>query len=160
MPETAENVADDWKVARADQDAFALRSQARAAAAQASGRFDAEIVPVTLPQRKGDPIVVSKRRAPAPPPPSRPWQALKPIVREGGTVTAGNASGINDGAAALIVASEAAAKAHGLTPRARIVGVAAAGVEPRVMGIGPVPATKKLTWRAWAFRSATSTWSS
>jgi acetyl-CoA C-acetyltransferase len=146
MPETAENVADEWRVSRADQDAFALRSQARAAAAQASGRFDAEIVPVTLPQRKGDPVVVSKDEHPRATT-IEALSALKPIVRPDGTITAGNASGVNDGAAALIVASEAAAKAHGLTPRARILGVAAAGVEPRVMGIGPVPATRKLLAR-------------
>jgi acetyl-CoA C-acetyltransferase len=146
MPETAENVADEWRVSRADQDAFALRSQARAAAAQASGRFDAEIVPVTLAQRKGDPVVVSKDEHPRATT-IEALSALKPIVRPDGTITAGNASGVNDGAAALIVASEAAAKAHGLTPRARILGVAAAGVDPRVMGIGPVPATKKLLAR-------------
>ena len=146
MPETAENVATDWNVSRADQDAFALRSQARAAAAQACGRFDAEIVPVTLPQRKGDPVVVSKDEHPRTTT-IEALSALKPIVRPDGTITAGNASGVNDGAAALIVASEAAVKAHGLTPRARVLGVAAGGVEPRVMGIGPVPATRKLLAR-------------
>jgi acetyl-CoA acetyltransferase len=146
MPETAENVADDYGVNRADQDAFALRSQARAAAAQASGRFDAEIVPVTIPQRKGDPVVVSKDEHPRATT-IEALSALKPIVRPDGTITAGNASGVNDGAAALIVASEEAAKRHGLTPRARILGSAAAGVAPRVMGIGPVPATQKLLAR-------------
>ena len=146
MPETAENVATDWNVSRADQDAFALRSQARAATAQARGRFDAEIVPVTLPQRKGDPVVVSKDEHPRTTT-IEALSALKPIVRPDGTITAGNASGVNDGAAALIVASEAAVKAHGLTPRARVLGVAAGGVEPRVMGIGPVPATRKLLAR-------------
>ncbi len=114
--------------------------------AQASGRFDVEIVPVTLAQRKGDPIVVSKDEHPRATT-IEALAALKPIVRPDGTITAGNASGVNDGAAALIVASETAAKAHGLTPRARILGVAAAGVEPRVMGIGPVPATRKLLAR-------------
>ena len=146
MPETAENVATDWNISRADQDAFALRSQSRAAAAQAAGRFDVEIVPVRLPQRKGDPIVVSRDEHPRATT-IEALSALKPIVRPDGTITAGNASGVNDGAAALIVASEAAVKAHGLTPRARILGVAAAGVEPRVMGIGPVPATRKLLAR-------------
>jgi len=146
MPETAENVATDWTISRADQDAFALRSQARAAAAQAGGRFDAEIVPVTLPQRKGEPLVVSKDEHPRATT-IEALSALKPIVRPGGTITAGNASGVNDGAAALIVASEAAVKIHGLTPRARILGVAAAGVEPRVMGVGPTPAVRKLLAR-------------
>ena len=146
MPETAENVADDWKVNRADQDAFALRSQARAAAAQASGRFDAEIVPVSIPQRKGDPVVVAKDEHPRATT-LEALSALKPIVRPDGTITAGNASGVNDGAAALIVASAEAVKRHDLTPRARILGTAAAGVAPRVMGIGPAPATQKLLAR-------------
>ena len=142
MPETAENVANDYQVSRADQDAFALRSQARAAAAQASGRLAAEIVPVSIPQRKGDPILVKDDEHPR----VTTLEALaklKPIVREGGTVTAGNASGVNDGAAALIVASEAAVKRHGLTPRARVLATVSAGVAPRVMGIGPVPASRK-----------------
>jgi acetyl-CoA C-acetyltransferase len=146
MPETAENVAADYRVSRADQDAFALRSQARAAAAQASGRFDAEIVPVTIPQRKGDPVVVSKDEHPRATT-IEALSALKPIVRPDGTITAGNASGVNDGAAALIIASEEAIKRHGLTPRARIVGSAAAGVAPRVMGFGPAPSTQKLLAR-------------
>jgi acetyl-CoA C-acetyltransferase len=146
MPETAENVADDYGISRADQDAFALRSQARAAAAQVSGRFDAEIVPVTLAQRKGDPIVVSRDEHPRATT-IEALSGLKPIVRPDGTITAGNASGVNDGAAALIIASEEAVKRHGLTPRARIVGAAAAGVAPRVMGFGPAPSTHKLLAR-------------
>jgi 3-oxoadipyl-CoA thiolase len=146
MPETAENVADDWQISRADQDAFALRSQARASAAQANGRLDAEITPVSIVQRKGDPLIVSKDEHPRATT-LEALSSLKPIVRPDGTVTAGNASGVNDGAAALIIASEAAIKKHGLTPRARIVGMAVSGVAPRVMGIGPAPATKKLLER-------------
>jgi 3-oxoadipyl-CoA thiolase len=146
MPSTAENVAEQFQVTRADQDAFAVRSQARAAAAQASGRFDAEIVPVSIPQRKGDPLIVSRDEHPR----ETSVEALaklKPIVRPDGTVTAGNASGVNDGAAAMIVATEAAAKRNGLTPRARILGAAVAGVPPRIMGIGPAPASEKLLKR-------------
>ncbi len=143
MPATAENVADQWQVSRADQDAFALRSQERAARAQASGRFAAEIVPVTIPQRKGDPLIVDRDEHPRPTSLEALAQ-LKPIVRPDGTVTAGNASGVNDGAAAMIVASEARAVAQGLVPRARIVGTATIGVAPRVMGIGPAPAAQKL----------------
>jgi acetyl-CoA acyltransferase len=146
MPETAENVADDFKVSRADQDAMAFRSQQRAAAAQERGFFDAEIVPVSIPQRKGDPIVVSRDEHPR----ETTIEALgklKPIVRPDGTITAGNASGVNDGAAALILATEEAAKRHGLTPRARLVAMATAGVPPRIMGIGPAPATQKLLER-------------
>jgi acetyl-CoA acyltransferase len=146
MPETGENVAEDFSVSRADQDAFAVRSQAKAAAAQENGRLAKEIVPVTIPQRKGDPVVVSKDEHPR----ATSIEALAKLptpFRQGGTVTAGNASGVNDGAAALIVASEAAAKKHGLTPLARILGGASAGVEPRIMGIGPVPATQKLCAR-------------
>jgi 3-oxoadipyl-CoA thiolase len=146
MPETAENVAEDYKVSRADQDAFALRSQQRALAAQASGALAEEIVPVTIPAKKGDPVVVSKDEHPR----DTSLEALaklKPIVKEGGTVTAGNASGVNDGSCAMLIASEAAAKKHGLTPRARILGMAAAGVAPRVMGMGPAPASKKLSAR-------------
>ncbi|MDO6965586.1 3-oxoadipyl-CoA thiolase [Rhizobium alvei] len=146
MPETAENVADDYKVNREDQDAFALRSQAKAAEAQANGRLGKEITPVTIPQRKGDPIVVDKDEHPR----ATTMEALgklKPIVRADGTITAGNASGVNDGAAALIIASEAAAKKYGLTPIARILGGATAGVPPRIMGIGPAPATAKLLAR-------------
>jgi len=147
MPETAENVADDWGINRADQDAFALRSQARAAAAQASGRFDAEIVPVTLVQRKGDPIVVSRDEHPRATT-IEALSALKPIVRPDGTITAGNASGVNDGAAALIVASAEGVARHGLTARARVVATAAAGVAPRVMGFGPAPAVRKVLAKA------------
>jgi acetyl-CoA acyltransferase len=146
MPETGENVAEDYQVSRADQDAFALRSQARAAAAQKKGRFAREIVAVTIPQRKGDPIVVDKDEHPR----ETSLEALAKLptpFRNGGTVTAGNASGVNDGAAALIVASEAAAKRHGLTPIARIVSGSTAGVPPRVMGIGPAPASHKLLAR-------------
>ena len=144
MPQTAENVADDWQVSRADQDAFALASQQKAAAAIASGRMAAEIVPVTVPQRKGDPIVFAQDEHPR----ATSLEALaklKPVVRADGTVTAGNASGLNDGAAAMLIASEAAAARHGLTPRARILGMASAGIAPRVMGAGPIEAARKLT---------------
>lgn len=143
MPETAENVADDYQVSREDQDAFAVRSQAKASAAQANGRLAREITPVTIPQKKGDAIVVDRDEHPR----ATSIEALaklRPIVRADGTITAGNASGVNDGAAALIIASEAAAKKHGLTPIARILGGATAGVPPRIMGIGPAPATQKL----------------
>ncbi|EAV44467.1 acetyl-CoA acetyltransferase [Roseibium aggregatum IAM 12614] len=146
MPETGENVAEDYAVSREDQDAFALRSQDKAAAAQENGRLAREITPVTIPQRKGDPIVVDKDEHPR----ATSLEALAKLrapFREGGSVTAGNASGVNDGAAALIVASEAAARKYGLTPIARISGGATAGVEPRIMGIGPAPATKKLCER-------------
>jgi len=146
MPETAENVASEHGIARADQDAFALRSQQRALAAQANGILAQEIVGVPVPQRKGDPVVVDRDEHPR----ATTLEALaklKPIVKPDGTVTAGNASGVNDGACALLVASEDAAKRHGLTPRARIVGAATAGVPPRVMGIGPAPATQKLLAR-------------
>jgi 3-oxoadipyl-CoA thiolase len=146
MPETAENVATEFQVTREDQDRFAVESQRRAAAAQASGRLAAEIVAVTIPQKKGDPVIVARDEHPR----ETSMEALgrlKPIVRPDGTVTAGNASGVNDGAAALIVASEAAAKKHGLTPRARILGTAVAGVPPRIMGMGPAPATQKLLER-------------
>jgi 3-oxoadipyl-CoA thiolase len=143
MPETAENVADDYKVSREDQDAFAVRSQSKASAAQANGRLAKEITPVTIPQRKGDALLVDRDEHPRATT-VEILAKLRPIVREGGTVTAGNASGVNDGAAALVIASEAAAKKHGLTPIARIVAGATAGVPPRIMGIGPAPATKKL----------------
>jgi 3-oxoadipyl-CoA thiolase len=146
MPSTAENVAQDFQVSRADQDLFAVRSQAKAAAAQASGRFDAEIVPVSIPQRKGDPILVARDEHPR----ETSVEALgrlRPIVRPDGTVTAGNASGVNDGAAALIVATGDAARRNGLTPRARFLGAAVAGVPPRIMGIGPAPASEKLLKR-------------
>jgi 3-oxoadipyl-CoA thiolase len=143
MPSTAENVAQDFQIGREDQDAFAVRSQEKASRAQADGRLAAEIVAVTIPQRKGDPIVVDRDEHPR----ATSVEALaklRPIVCADGTVTAGNASGVNDGAAAMIVASEEAAKRNGLTPRARILGAAVAGVPPRIMGIGPAPASTKL----------------
>lgn len=146
MAETAENVAAEHGVSRADQDAFALRSQQRAAAAQQAGRLAEEIVPVTVRQRKSS-VVVDADEHPRPETTLDALAALAPIVRPDGTVTAGNASGINDGAAAVIVASEAAVREHGLTPRARVVGAAAAGVAPRVMGLGPIPATERLLAR-------------
>jgi len=148
MPRTAENVATDYAVNRADQDAFALRSQQRAAAAQAQGFFAEEIVSVQAPGRKrGERVEVSVDEHPRADTTMAALEALKPLFGPNGTVTAGNASGINDGAAALLVASEAGARRHGLTPRARILGMASAGVDPRVMGIGPVPATQKLMAR-------------
>ena len=147
MPETAENVAAGYGISRADQDAMGLRSQQRAVAAQRSGFFDAEIVPVELPARKGEPVVVRQDEHPRADTTLEGLAKLKPIVRPDGTVTAGNASGVNDGAAALILASEAAVKRHGLTPRARIVSMATAGVPPRIMGIGPAPATRRLLER-------------
>jgi 3-oxoadipyl-CoA thiolase len=146
MPSTGENVAQEFQISREDQDAFALRSQQKAAAAQANGRLDAEIVAVEIPQRKGEPLVVDKDEHPR----VTSLEALarlKPIVRPGGTVTAGNASGVNDGAAAIIIASEDAVKRNGLTPRARVLGAAVAGVPPRIMGIGPAPASEKLMKR-------------
>ncbi len=146
MPSTAENVADDFKISREDQDAFAHRSQERTAAAQANGRLAAEIVAVEIPQRKGEPTRVEEDQHPRLTGLDK-LAALKPIVRKDGTVTAGNASGVNDGAAAIIVASEEAAKRNGLTPRARVLGAAVAGVPPRIMGIGPAPATEKLLKR-------------
>ena len=144
MPETAENVAEEFSVSRADQDAFALRSQQRAAAAQASGRLAREIVHIPVPQRRGDPLIVEEDEHPRPDTTLEGLARLKAPFRQGGTVTAGNASGVNDGAAALIVASEAAMTAHGLDPIARIAGGATAGVPPRIMGIGPAPATRRL----------------
>jgi 3-oxoadipyl-CoA thiolase len=146
MPSTGENVAQEFQVSREDQDAFALRSQEKAAAAQANGRLAAEIIPVEIPQRKGDPLVVDKDEHPRATT-LETLAKLKPIVRADGTVTAGNASGVNDGAAALIIASQEAAKRNGLTPRARVLGAAVAGVPPRIMGIGPAPATEKLMKR-------------
>ncbi|MBD3804109.1 MAG: 3-oxoadipyl-CoA thiolase [Thioclava sp.] len=147
MPETAENVADDFGVSREDQDAFALRSQDRAAAAMSEGRLASEITPVTITQRKGDPVVVDTDEHPRAGTTLEALAKLRPIVRPDGTVTAGNASGVNDGAAALIIASEAAVKAHGLTPLVKISGGAVAGVAPRIMGFGPAPASKKLMAR-------------
>ena len=146
MPETAENVAEEYQVSREDQDRFAAESQRRAAAAQANGRLAAEIVPVSIPQRKGDPIIVDRDEHPRETS-AEALARLKPIVRENGSITAGNASGVNDGAAALIVASQAAVEKFGLTPRARVLGGAVAGVPPRIMGIGPAPATNKLLER-------------
>jgi 3-oxoadipyl-CoA thiolase len=143
MPETAENVAADFNISRADQDNMALASQSKAIAAQRRGFFDAEITPVTIPQKKGDALIVKQDEHPRET--SREALAkLKGVVKPEGTVTAGNASGVNDGSCALLIASEAAAKAHGLTPRARIVAMTTAGVAPRIMGIGPAPATQKL----------------
>ncbi|MDE3078603.1 MAG: 3-oxoadipyl-CoA thiolase [Paracoccaceae bacterium] len=146
MPETGENVAEEFNISREDQDAFALRSQSKAAAAQANGRLAQEITPVAIPQRKGDPVMVTQDEHPR----ETSMEALARLgtpFRAGGTVTAGNASGVNDGAAALIVASEAAIRKHGLTPIARVLGGATAGVPPRIMGIGPGPASQKLMAR-------------
>ena len=146
MPETAENVAQEFAISRADQDAFALRSQVKASAAQRNGRLAKEILPVTIAAKKGDAVVVDKDEHPR----ETSMEALgilKGVVKPDGTVTPGNASGVNDGSCALIMASEAAAKRHGLTPLARVLGVAVAGCAPRVMGIGPVPATQKLLAR-------------
>jgi 3-oxoadipyl-CoA thiolase len=148
MPETADNVAEQYNVSRADQDAFAARSQARWAAAQAAGIFADEIIPVTIPQRKGDPLVVSVDEHPRPGTTAEQLAKLKGVNGPDLSVTAGNASGVNDGAAALAIASEAMAKEQGLVPRARIVAMAAAGVEPRIMGVGPVPAVRKVLARA------------
>ncbi|MBA3527163.1 MAG: acetyl-CoA C-acyltransferase, partial [Sphingomonas sp.] len=146
MPSTAENVAQEFQVTREDQDAFAMRSQQRTAAAQANGRLSAEIVPVEIAQRKGDPLRVDSDEHPRLSNLDK-LAALTPIVHKDGSVTAGNASGANDGAAAIIIASEAAAKRNGLTPRARVLGGAVAGVPPRIMGIGPAPASQKLLKR-------------
>jgi acetyl-CoA C-acetyltransferase len=143
MPQTGENVAELWGVTREEQDLFGLASQEKTAAAQASGRLAAEIVPVSIPQKKGDPVLFDKDEHPR----LSSMEALaklKPVVKADGTVTAGNASGLNDGAAAMIVASDAAVKAHGLIPRARIIAMAAAGVAPRIMGVGPIEAAKRL----------------
>jgi 3-oxoadipyl-CoA thiolase len=147
MAETGENVAEEYQVARKDQDAFALRSQQRAARAAAAGYFAEEIVAVEAPGGKAGPIVVDKDEHPRPDTTLDNLAKLKPIVRNPGTITAGNASGINDGAAAIILTSEEAAREHGLTPRARVVGMASAAVPPRIMGIGPVPSTRKLMER-------------
>ncbi|MDC0501112.1 3-oxoadipyl-CoA thiolase [Burkholderiales bacterium] len=146
MPETAENVANEFNISREDQDRFALLSQEKALKAQSDGRFDREISPISIPQRKGDPIVVSKDEHPRQTTLDKLSQ-LSPIVSLSGTVTAGNASGVNDGACALMLANEDAMRENDLTPLARVVGFATAGVEPRVMGIGPVPATQKLLAR-------------
>jgi acetyl-CoA acyltransferase len=146
MPETGENVAAEFSIGRADQDAFALRSQTRALRAQTDGTLAEEITPVTIPARKGDPVVINRDEHPR----ETSLEALARLgtpFRAGGSVTAGNASGVNDGACALLLASEAAVRRYGLTPRARVVGAAVAGVEPRIMGIGPAPATQKLLAR-------------
>ncbi|MBX9595390.1 MAG: acetyl-CoA C-acyltransferase, partial [Roseomonas sp.] len=149
MPETAENVAQDFNINRADQDAFAWRSQQRAGAAMASGRFAQEIVPVSIAQRKGNPIIVDRDEHPRP---DTTMEALArlgtPFRKEGGSVTAGNASGVNDGACSIILASEAMAAKSGLTPRARVVAAATAGVAPRIMGFGPAPAVRKVLAKA------------
>ncbi|WP_419755975.1 3-oxoadipyl-CoA thiolase [Brevundimonas sp.] len=147
MPETGENVAQEFGISRRDQDAFAVRSQDKAARAQAEGRFEAEIVPVVIPQRKGDPVIVDRDEHPR----ATSIEALgklKPIVRPDGTVTAGNASGVNDGAAALLLASDRGAALHGLTPRARVVATAVVGLAPRIMGMGPAPATRAVLVKA------------
>jgi 3-oxoadipyl-CoA thiolase len=146
MPETGENVAADYKVSREDQDAFAYRSQQRTAKAQAEGYFAEEIVPVTIQAKKGD-TVVSVDEHPRADTTLEVLAKLRPAVREGGSITAGNASGLNDGAAAMFIASEEAAKRYGLKPRARVLGMATGGVDPRVMGVGPVPACRKLMAR-------------
>jgi acetyl-CoA acyltransferase len=147
MPETGENVADDFDISREDQDLFAFRSQQNAGVAIASGRLEREITPVTIPQRGGDAIVVSADEHPRPSTTLEALQKLKTFVKADGTVTAGNASGVNDGAAALILASKEAAEKHGLTPIAKVLGGASAGVAPRIMGFGPAPASKKLMAR-------------
>jgi 3-oxoadipyl-CoA thiolase len=144
MPETAENVAEEFNVSRADQDAFSFRTQQRWAKAHAAGFFDCEVTPVFVPQKKGDPRKFDTDEHPRPDTTLEALAKLKPVVKPNGTVTAGNASGINDGSCAMILATEAAAKKHGLNPRARVVATAAAGVAPRIMGFAPVPASRKL----------------
>ena len=148
MPETAENVAEEYQITRGDQDAYAFRSQRRAAEAVGEGRLESEITPVTVPKRKGDPAVVERDEHPRPQTTLEALATLPTPFREGGTVTAGNASGVNDGACAVLVASEDAAQRQGLTPRARVVAMATAGVAPRVMGVGPAPATRKVLAKA------------
>ena len=148
MPETAENVAQDFQIGRDDQDAYAYRSQRRAALAVEAGRLESEITPVTVPRRKGEPVVVTRDEHPRPQTTLDGLASLPTPFRADGTVTAGNASGVNDGACALLVASEDAARRHGLTPRARIVAMATAGVAPRIMGVGPAPATRKVLAKA------------
>ncbi|WP_432474525.1 3-oxoadipyl-CoA thiolase [Amphritea sp. HPY] len=144
MPETAENVAEDFNISREDQDLFAFRSQQKTAAAMEQGLFADEIVPVVIPQRKGDPVVVDTDEHPRASTTLEALGKLRAPFREGGSVTAGNASGVNDGACALLIASKEAAEKHGLTPKARVVGMATAGLEPRIMGFGPAPATRKV----------------
>ena len=148
MPETGENVAEEFHISRRDQDLFALRSQQRAAEAIRNGRMKQEILAVPVPQKKGDQLVFSEDEHPRPDTSLEALSKLKPVVKPTGTITAGNASGVNDGACALLLASEAALKRHGLTPRARVVAAAAAGVAPRIMGMGPVPATSKVLAKA------------
>jgi 3-oxoadipyl-CoA thiolase len=148
MPETGENVAEEFRIARRDQDLFALRSQQRAAEAIRSGNLKQEIVAVSVPQKNGEPLLFSQDEHPRPDTTLETLSKLKPVVKPNGTITAGNASGVNDGACALLLASEAALKRHGLTPRARVVAAAAAGVAPRIMGMGPVPATRKVLAKA------------
>ena len=154
MPETAENVATEFNISRDDQDAFALRSQQRCLAAQQVGFFDGEIVPVPVPRAKGDPVVVTRDEHPRGDTTIDDLRKLRAVIRPGGSVTAGNASGVNDGACALLIASDDAVRRWGLTPRARIVGACSAGVAPRVMGVGPVPATRKLLDRiGWSLET-------
>lgn len=148
MPETAENVAEDFNISREDQDLFAFRSQQKTAAAMEKGLFNEEICPVTIPQRKGDPVVVDTDEHPRAETTLEGLAKLKAPFREGGSVTAGNASGVNDGACALLIASKEAAEKHGLTPKARIVAMATAGLEPRIMGFGPAPASRKVLEKA------------
>ena len=148
MPETAENVAEEWRISREHQDAFAFRSQQRAAASAKAGKFSDEIIPLNVPSKKGEPVVVHKDEQPRPDSTLEALAKLKPIVKPNGTITAGNASGVNDGAGALLLASESAASKYGLTPIAQVVASASAGVLPRIMGIGPVPATKKVLAKA------------
>jgi acetyl-CoA acyltransferase len=148
MPETGENVAEEFRIGREDQDAFALRSQRRAADAIRSGRLKQEIVAVPLAQKKGEPILFSEDEHPRPDTTMEALSRLKPIVKPNGTITAGNASGVNDGACAVLLASEASAKRHGLTPKARVVASAAVGVAPRIMGMGPSPASRKVLAKA------------
>ena len=148
MPQTAENVAEDFRVSRADQDAVALRTQQRWAKAQAAGFFHCEVIPVSIPQKKGDPKRFDTDEHPRPDTTLEALYKLQPIVKPNGTVTAGNASGVNDGSCALLLASEEAARKHNLTPRARVVSTAVAGVAPRIMGFAPAPATRKVLARA------------
>src|SRR5436305_1726209 len=148
MPETGEIVAEEFHIARADQDLFALRSQQRAADAMRSGRLSEEITPICIPQKKGEPLAVLQDEHPRPDTTLQALAKLKSIVKPEGTVTAGNASGVNDGGCAILLASEAAVKKHGLTPRARVLASAVAGVAPRIMGMGPVPATRKALAKA------------
>jgi 3-oxoadipyl-CoA thiolase len=148
MPETGEIVAEEFHISREDQDAFALRSQQRTAEAMRSGRLTEEIVGVPIPQKKGEPVLVLQDEHPRPDTTLEALAKLKGVVKPGGTVTAGNASGVNDGAVALLLASEAAVRRHGLTPKARVVSAAAAGVAPRIMGMGPAPATRKALAKA------------